>query len=62
MTEGGVTVRRSPRSSEFGSGRGSPKVIGDGCTDANRKVLFEGVGQNPLPTANRGGFGGRAFR
>jgi hypothetical protein len=51
MTEGGVTVRGSPRSSEFGSGRGSPKVISDGCPDANREVLVKGIGQNLLPTA-----------
>jgi hypothetical protein len=37
-------------------------MISDGCADANGKVLVKGVGQKLLLTANRGDFGGRAFR
>jgi hypothetical protein len=38
--------------------RGGPsEMISDGCTDTNRKVLVEGVGENLLPTAQTWGFG-----
>jgi hypothetical protein len=37
--------------------RGPSEMISDGCTDTNRKVLVEGVGENLLPTAQTWGFG-----
>jgi hypothetical protein len=45
------TVGGSSSSGEFSSVGGSAKVIGDGCPDANCKVLVKGVGQNLLPPA-----------
>jgi hypothetical protein len=46
------TVGGSSSSGEFSSVGGSAKVIGDGCPDANCKVLVKGVGQNLLPPAS----------
>jgi hypothetical protein len=50
---GGETVGSSSSRSELGSGGGSTEVIIDHCSDANRKVLVKGLGENLLPTAQR---------
>jgi hypothetical protein len=49
--EGRETVGGSSASSQFSPGRRSTEMISDGCTDANRKILIKGVGENLLPTA-----------
>ena len=54
-TEGGETVGGSSCGSELSPGGGSTEMISDGCTDANRKVLVKGVGENLLPTAQAWG-------
>jgi hypothetical protein len=51
MAECCVTVGGSSRSCELGSGWGSSEMIGDGGSDADRKVLLERVGENLLPSA-----------
>jgi hypothetical protein len=45
------TVGGSSSSGQLRPGGRSTEMISDGCTDANRKVLVKGVGQNLLPTA-----------
>ena len=50
-TEGDETVGSSPCGSQLSPGRGSTEMISDGRTNANRKVLIKGVGENLLPTA-----------
>jgi hypothetical protein len=50
-TQGGETAGCPSRSRELGSCRGSAEVIGDGCSDADRKVLLQRVGENSLPAA-----------
>jgi hypothetical protein len=37
-------------------------MISDRCSDTNRKVLVQCLGENLLPAAQAGGFGGRALR
>ena len=54
-TEGGETVGGSSCGSELSPGGGSAEMISDGCSDANRKVLVKGVGENLLPTAQAWG-------
>ena len=41
--------------SQLSPGGGSTKVISDGCSYANRKVLLKRVGENLLPTAQAWG-------
>jgi hypothetical protein len=55
-TEGGKTVGGSSRGGKFSSGGVPTKVIGNGCSDANSKVLVKGVGWNLLPTTQSGRF------
>jgi hypothetical protein len=50
-TDGRETVGGSSCSGELSSGRRSTKMIGDGCTYANRKVLVKRIVENLLPTA-----------
>jgi hypothetical protein len=47
----GVTVGGSSRGVELSSAGGSSEMIGDGCTDANCKVLVESVSKDLLPSA-----------
>ena len=54
-TEGGETVGGSSCGSQLSPGGGSAEMISDGCSDANRKVLVKGVGENLLPTAQAWG-------
>jgi hypothetical protein len=54
-TEGRETVGGSSGSRQLGPGGGSTEVISNGCPDASRKVLIEGVGENLLPTAQAWG-------
>jgi hypothetical protein len=54
-TEGGETVGGASGSSELSPSGGSAEMINDSCTDANRKVLVKGVGENPLPAAQAWG-------
>ena len=42
-------------SSQLSPGGRSTEMISDGCSDANRKVLVKGVGENLLPTAQTWG-------
>jgi hypothetical protein len=49
-TEGGETVGGSSRRDELGSCRCSTEMISNSCSDANREVLVNGVGENLLPT------------
>ncbi len=49
-------------SSQLTPGGRSTEMISDRRPYANGKVLVEGVGENLLPTAKRGDFGGRALR
>jgi hypothetical protein len=55
------TMGCSPCRAELSPGWGSTEMIGNGCSDAYCKVLVKRVSENLLPTAQRGGFGGRAF-
>jgi hypothetical protein len=50
-TKGGETVGGSSGSGELSPGWGSTKMICDGCSYANGKVLVQRVGKHPLPTA-----------
>jgi hypothetical protein len=52
--EGGETVGGSSCGGKFSSGGVSTKVIGNGCSYANGKVLVEGVGENLPPSAQSG--------
>ncbi len=54
-TEGGETVGGSSCGGQLSPGGGSTEMISDGCSDANRKVLVKGVGENLLPTAQAWG-------
>jgi hypothetical protein len=54
-TECGQTVCGSSCGGELSPGRGSAKMISDGRSDANRKVLIKRVGKNQLPTAQASG-------
>ena len=45
----------SSGSSELSPGGGSTEMISNGRSDANRKVLIKGVGENLLPTAQAWG-------
>ena len=54
-TEGGETVGGSSCGSQLSPGGRSAEMISDGCSDANRKVLVKGVGENLLPTAQAWG-------
>jgi hypothetical protein len=47
----GETVGGSSGSVQLSPSRGSTEMIGDGCPDGSRKVLFKGVGEYLLPTA-----------
>ena len=53
-TQRGETVGGSSCAGKFSSGGLSTKVIGNGCSYANGKVLVEGVGENLLPSAQSG--------
>jgi hypothetical protein len=57
MTKGGETVGRSSGSSQLNPGRGSAEMIGNGRSDADRKMLIKRVGQHLLPTAQARGLG-----
>ena len=54
-TDGGEAVDSTSCGSELSPGWGSPEMISDGSSDANGKVLVEGVGENQLPTARAWG-------
>jgi hypothetical protein len=56
------TVDWSSCGIEFSSGRGSTKMINNGCSDANRKVLVKGLGEHLLPTAQVWGLWRPAFQ
>ena len=60
--EGGQTMSGLSGSSQLTPGGRSTEMISDRRPYANGKVLVEGVGENLLPTAKRGDFGGRALR
>ena len=50
-TESGETVGGSPGGGELSSGGRSTKMISDGCSYADRKILVKRVGENLLPSA-----------
>jgi hypothetical protein len=46
---------------ELSPGGGSAEMIGDGRSNANRKVLIKGVSENLLPTGEPWGLGRPGF-
>jgi hypothetical protein len=50
-THSGETVGSSSGSNQLSPSRGSSEMISDRRSNANRKILVKGVGENLLPTA-----------